>query len=84
MYFSNFQDQRIYRQTSKACAKPEPITPDGKKWRYADAQVVLGGKVLVCVREDHSVLDDGAIEPLNTIVAIDLQTQKQHVLVSFL
>ncbi len=35
LYFSNFEDQRLYRQT-RPDEKPEAITPEGKGWRYAD------------------------------------------------
>uniref|UniRef100_A0A6P8I3Q6 Uncharacterized protein LOC116297910 n=1 Tax=Actinia tenebrosa TaxID=6105 RepID=A0A6P8I3Q6_ACTTE len=82
IYFSNFGDQRLYSQESKPGCTPVPITPEGKQWRYADADVALNGRVLVCVREDHDVLKEGAEEALNTIVSIDLETQKQNVLVS--
>ena len=34
IFFSNFADQRLYRQT--AGAPPEPLTPEGGGWRYAD------------------------------------------------
>ena len=81
VYFSNFSDQRLYCQEAKPGATPVALTPGEKQWRYADAEVAMGGKVIVCVREDHEVLKDGAKEPLNTIVCIDLETQKQHVLV---
>jgi dipeptidyl aminopeptidase/acylaminoacyl peptidase len=49
VYFSNFDDQRLYR------ADGHPIAPDGA--RYADADV--RGTRLVCVRERH--LDDGVV-----------------------
>lgn len=81
IYFSNFSDQRLYSQKSKSGSTPEPITPEGKQWRYADADMALDGKVLVCVREDHDVLKEGAEEALNTIISIDLKTQKQNLLV---
>jgi len=81
VYFSNFSDQRLYCQDARSGAVPVPITPEGKQWRYADAEVALGGKVLVCVKEDHEVLKDGAKEPINMIVSINLETEKQHVLV---
>lgn len=81
VYFSNFEDQRLYQQDAEKGAKPEPVTPKGKKWRYADADVACDGKVLVCVREDHDVLAKGAEEAENNLVSIDLHSQKQHVLV---
>lgn len=50
VYFSNFNDQRLYRQTS-ADAQPEPVTPDGKGLRFADGEFsekVLQIRVLFC------------------------------------
>ena len=37
IYFSNFKDQRLYHQKSPTSA-PDPVSPDGKGWRYADGQ----------------------------------------------
>lgn len=66
VYFSNFVDQRLYRQP--VGGEPEPLTPVGN-WRYADAVVDRSRNRLICVREDHTV--DGH-EPVNTIVSIPL------------
>ena len=65
LYFSNFDDGRLYRQPSGGT--PAAITPAGP-WRYADMIVDQGRRRLLCVREDHAV----AGEPANTIVAVDL------------
>ncbi|MFI4976667.1 MAG: S9 family peptidase [Caulobacterales bacterium] len=51
LYFSNFPDQRLYRQDLTVAAAPEPLTPEG--YRYADCVARPGGG-LVGVREDHS------------------------------
>ena len=69
VFFSNFDDQRLYRLD----ADPRPITEPGA--RYADADV--GGDRLVCVRERHldgevvndivELPTDGSAEP--TVVA---------------
>jgi len=64
VYFSNFSDQRLYRQ--RAGAAPEVITPEAPL-RYADAVVDGARNRLICVREDHS----GAGQAVNTIVALD-------------
>jgi dipeptidyl aminopeptidase/acylaminoacyl peptidase len=64
--FSNFTDQRLYRQQD---GEPAPVTPAAPKpaaWRYADG--VFARDRFICVREDHT--GDG--EAVNTIVAIDL------------
>ena len=70
VYFSNFADQRIYRQQPGAV--PEPITPDpaGVKgaYRYADAVVDERRGRLICVREDHT----GPGEAVNSIVGVEL------------
>jgi dipeptidyl aminopeptidase/acylaminoacyl peptidase len=66
VYFSNFADQRIYRQ--RVGEQPEPLTPEGQ-YCYADAIVDLRGDRLICIREDHSQSDH---DPVNTIVAIPL------------
>ena len=56
VYFSNFDDQRLYRVDSGG--EPQPITPDGA--RYADGDV--HGDRLVCVRERH--LDQGVVNDI--------------------
>ena len=33
VYFSNFTDQRLYKQESPG-STPQALTPDGKGWRY--------------------------------------------------
>jgi dipeptidyl aminopeptidase/acylaminoacyl peptidase len=77
VYFSNFADQRLYRQVIQV--NPEPITPAGS-WRYADAVLDRGRDRLICVREDHTANDD---EPTNTIVAVATSQQNPgQVLVS--
>ncbi|HEU5424717.1 MAG TPA: S9 family peptidase, partial [Nitrolancea sp.] len=75
VYFSNFTDQRLYRQGlggSPAPITPEPEVPAGL--RYADARVTPDGATIVCVREWHrrdgrvdnelvSLPTDGSAEP---------------------
>ncbi len=63
VYFSNFSDQRIYRQ--RPGEAPEPITAAG--YFYADCCVDVTRGRLISVREDHT--QEG--EPANTIVAIE-------------
>lgn len=64
VYFSNFADQRLYRQVGDGAA--EPITPESKM-RYADAVMDEPRMRLVCVREDHTAGDQSAV---NSIVAV--------------
>jgi dipeptidyl aminopeptidase/acylaminoacyl peptidase len=74
--FSNWDDQRIYRQD--LAQQPRPITPE-VDMRYADAVVDRRRNRLICVREDHTV--DG--EAVNTIVSVDLEGEEgSHILVS--
>lgn len=64
IYFSNFSDRRIYRQTPDGT--PEAIVPPGPM-RYADYIIDKQRGRLIAVREDHS--GDG--EPVNEIVSIN-------------
>ncbi|PYT04744.1 MAG: peptidase [Acidobacteria bacterium] len=64
VYFSNFADQRLYRQTLNS--EPRPVTPE-KKFRYSDPVTDARRARLVAVREDHTV--EGR-EAVNTIVAL--------------
>jgi len=67
VYFSNFADQRLYRQAD--AADPEPITPDtGGRHRYADGRVTPDGARVICVRERHE--DDGVVNEL-VVVPLD-------------
>ncbi|HKR00012.1 MAG TPA: S9 family peptidase [Pyrinomonadaceae bacterium] len=65
VYFSNFTDQRLYRQTPSS--QPEPLTPE-VEMRYADPLVDRNRRRLICVREDHT----GGNEAVNTLVSINL------------
>ncbi len=55
VWFSNFDDQRIYR--IEPGGVPQPITPDAPL-RYADAVLDRARNRLICVREDHSDSDN--------------------------
>jgi dipeptidyl aminopeptidase/acylaminoacyl peptidase len=65
LYFSQFDDQRLYQQLPGQ--PPQPLTPAGA-WRYADGIVDSWHHRLLCVREDHTQPDR---EPVNTLVSID-------------
>ena len=69
--FSNFADQRLYRQRAGQ-SDPEPLTPaplsPKHNLRYSDGLIDQGRRRWIGVREDHT----GEGEPVNTIVAIDL------------
>jgi dipeptidyl aminopeptidase/acylaminoacyl peptidase len=52
VFFSNDEDQRLYRQ--EIAADPVPITPEtGGGHRYADGRVTADGSLVLCVRERH-------------------------------
>ena len=74
--FTNFADQRVYRQDIDQV--PLPLTPEEDK-RYADLRVdALRGRI-VCIQEDHTQKG----EPANAIAGIGLSgTGQAQVLVS--
>ena len=65
VYFSNFADQRLYR--NRLGENPLPLTPSGS-FRYADTVISPRQNLLICVREDHSASG----EPVNSLVSINL------------
>jgi dipeptidyl aminopeptidase/acylaminoacyl peptidase len=65
--FSNFSDQRLYVQRNGTA--PKAITPEADV-RYADATIDAGRRGLICVREDHRVKGQEAI---NTVVKLKLE-----------
>jgi dipeptidyl aminopeptidase/acylaminoacyl peptidase len=70
IYYSNFADQRIYRQDKKE--KPVAITPDDSTQRYADIKIDHNSGNLICINESHSL--DSLNEPINSIVRISLDS----------
>jgi dienelactone hydrolase len=77
VYFSNFADQRLYRQT--VGSEPVAITPE-MAWRYADGVIDPQRQRIICVREDHT----GGGEAINTIVSLSVSGDgaEQTILVS--
>lgn len=71
IFFSNFSDQRLYRQRG-AATTPEAMTPAGDL-RYADAVIDRARGRFVCVREDHTV---AGREALNTLVSVKLESNE--------
>jgi dienelactone hydrolase len=67
VYFSNFDDQRLYRQESGA--EPVAITPEvaDKRHRYADGCVTADGALWIGVRERHE--GGGPGDVVNELVA---------------
>ena len=71
-YFSNFSDQRLYRQEGQSA--PEPLTAPGDV-RYADGCLDHARSRIICVREDHTTHNSEAV---NSIVAVSLQGGDDH------
>jgi hypothetical protein len=65
VYFVNYEDQRLYRQTLGQ--EPAPITSVAEM-RYADLVVDAERNRLICIREDHT----GSGEAVNGLAAVDL------------
>lgn len=76
VYFTNFKDQRLYRQ--EAGGAPRPITPDADI-RHADMEVDAGRGRLLAVREDHTT---GAQEAVNSIVSLDLHGERDAITIA--
>lgn len=76
VYFSNFDDQRLYRM--EVGGEPEPLTPESG-CRYADMIFDSRRERLIAVREDHT---NTKREPINTLVSIGIETGEETVLVS--
>jgi dipeptidyl aminopeptidase/acylaminoacyl peptidase len=71
VYFSNFTDQRIYRQ--KIGSEPQPFTRlDGM--RYADMILDAAHSRIITVREDHSKPSEQAV---NTLSGISFDGEEQ-------
>jgi len=68
VYFTNFDDQRVYRQDSGQ--EPVAITPVSGM-RYADFEVTPNNEAIVAVREEH--FEDGR-EAVNTLVLLDAKS----------
>jgi dipeptidyl aminopeptidase/acylaminoacyl peptidase len=64
VFFSNFADQRLYRQAGGGA--PEPLTPEDGEYRYADGVFDDAGRRWIGVREAHR--DGTRVE--NTLVAV--------------
>jgi dipeptidyl aminopeptidase/acylaminoacyl peptidase len=77
---SDFATGRLHRVI--APGELEPLTPEGRAWRFADLALDRGRNRLLAVREDHeadTLARHGQAE--NAIVAIDLASGEVTVLV---
>ena len=71
-YFSNFSDQRLYRQDAPDSA-PIALTAEGSV-RYADICLDKDRERLICVREDHRA--EG--EAVNSIVSVSTKPGDEY------
>ena len=74
VYFANFADQKLYRQTVGGW--PHVISRTAQ-CRYADAAFDGARRRLILVREDHRVSDS---QPTNTIAAVAIDGSSEVVL----
>jgi dipeptidyl aminopeptidase/acylaminoacyl peptidase len=75
VWFTNYSDQRLYRQDGNGT--PRPITPPSDV-RHADMVVDDRRGRLYAVREDHTT---GASEAVNSIVSIDWKGEREPITV---
>ena len=71
VYFSNYTDQRLYRQDPGKA--PRPITPPVDK-RYADGIYDQKRNRIISIREDHTVKSGQAV---TTIVSLDPEKENE-------
>ena len=76
IYFTHFNDQRIYKM--KSGEKPYPITPNAEL-RYADFSFDNHRNRIICIREDHR---EPGKEALNTIVSMSFEGRDPKVVAS--
>ena len=76
IYFSNYTDQRLYRQERDGA--PRAITPEDDI-RHADMVIDVDRDRVIAVREDHTA---GTPEAVNTIVALDAHGQREPITIA--
>ena len=80
VYFTNFDDQRLYRQEAGGAPAAITAAPDpAGGLRYADFVVDGARNRLICVHEDHT---GTGTEPVNTVSAVSLADGAVSTLVS--
>ncbi|TMG12008.1 MAG: S9 family peptidase, partial [Chloroflexi bacterium] len=76
VFFTNFKDQRLYRQERDGA--PRAITPEDDI-RHADMVIDVDRDRVIAVREDHTA---GTPEAVNTIVALDAHGQREPITIA--
>ena len=77
VYFSNYTDQRMYRQ--QPGGEPVAITPEAAL-RYADYHYDPYRQRMLCILEDHR--EEGQ-EPSNSLVALDIESGEITLCIGF-
>jgi dipeptidyl aminopeptidase/acylaminoacyl peptidase len=68
VFYSEFTTQRLVKLA--AGGEPEPITPDGGRFRFADGVYDCDKKCVITVREDHE--KPAPTDVVNEVVAVDV------------
>ena len=76
VWFTNFDDQRLYRQDPAGA--PRAISPEGDV-RHADLTVDAARKRVLAVREDHSRRESEAV---NSLVALDADGRRDPIVLA--
>jgi dipeptidyl aminopeptidase/acylaminoacyl peptidase len=76
VWFTNFDDQRMYRQDPGEA--PRPVSPEGDV-RHADLVVDAARKRVIAVREDHS---GGDGEAVNSLVSLDAEGRRDAIVLA--
>lgn len=84
IFFSRFDDQRVYRQPYGG--EPEAITPEPETergLRYADFELATESGYLYCVRENHdAATGDDVDEPETTLVRLTVDGDEEPAIVA--
>ena len=76
VWFTNFDDQRVYRQDPAGA--PRAISPEGDV-RHADLTVDAARRRVLAVREDHS---RGESEAVNSLVSLDMEGDRASIVLA--
>ena len=77
LFFSNFDDMRVYRQRKDS--RPKPVTWNNSRFRYADFTVDKTRNCIFCVREEHGLRHRNVV---NTLVTISLDKPGEGTVIS--
>jgi dipeptidyl aminopeptidase/acylaminoacyl peptidase len=81
IFYSEFVSQRLCRvmsDTTSTSSNSMPITPDTTNYRYADGVITPDGKIMYCIREDHTNPEPKYV--VNELVSINLEDGTMNVI----